>query len=393
MRSADADEGVSVRISSQWGRLIALGFVTASPSVARAETTEKAAAEALFQSGRDLVRQGNVVDGCRRFEASQHLDPALGTMLHLADCYEREGRTASAWALFGEAASIAVETGQASRESLARTRIASLEPRLVRVEVVVPAASRVPGLTIRMGALDVGAEWWGVAFPVDPGEQVVTASAPGRRTWTKIIRLDPGVTDATPRGPVPTSNRDEGARSGEPGPGDAGPGDGPHAIGGAPDAATPRVESIEVPALSPLAAIHTDALAPRDAFYPRPDAHSPEVIPVQRVVGFAVGSAGLVGLGVGTALGVQAITKNAASLHECRANDPTRCNPDGVALRNQAKTSALGSTIAFATGAGLVITGVVVLLTAPKDATAKSLEKVRPIVSQNGGVVVYGGEW
>src|SRR3954465_9465866 len=67
----------------------------------------RAAAEALFNQGRDLMTAGKFVEACPKFEASQQLDPGLGTMLNLAECYEKTGRTASAWAEYREAIPLA----------------------------------------------------------------------------------------------------------------------------------------------------------------------------------------------------------------------------------------------------------------------------------------------
>jgi hypothetical protein len=61
----------------------------------------RAAAEALFNQGRDLMTAGKFTEACPKFEASQQLDPGLGTMLNLAECYEKTGRSSgggqSAW--------------------------------------------------------------------------------------------------------------------------------------------------------------------------------------------------------------------------------------------------------------------------------------------------------
>src|SRR5262245_62214330 len=113
-----------------------------------AQTSAKAAAEALFQAGRAHVERGEIADACKKFEASQSLDPALGTMLHLADCYERLGRTASAWAGFESAASLALAARQTRRLEIARTRSRALEPKLSRVELRVAADGRRAGLVL-----------------------------------------------------------------------------------------------------------------------------------------------------------------------------------------------------------------------------------------------------
>ncbi len=52
-----------------------------------AGTNNRAAAEALFSEGRSLSAKGRYAEACPKFEASQQLDPGLGTMLNLAECY------------------------------------------------------------------------------------------------------------------------------------------------------------------------------------------------------------------------------------------------------------------------------------------------------------------
>src|SRR6185436_9458711 len=76
------------------------GILTLAATPASAEThaaAESAAAEALFQQAAALMQDGKYREACEKFEGSQELEPALGTQLRLADCYDRAGRTASAW--------------------------------------------------------------------------------------------------------------------------------------------------------------------------------------------------------------------------------------------------------------------------------------------------------
>src|ERR1044071_7524440 len=107
-------------------------FVATSPIRAQS-ASDKATAEALFGEGRRLMAQANYRDACPKFEASLKLDPGVGAMLNLADCYEKNGQTASAWAEFLEASSAARVAGSRDREELARSRAAALEPKLSRL--------------------------------------------------------------------------------------------------------------------------------------------------------------------------------------------------------------------------------------------------------------------
>src|SRR4051794_20217691 len=79
-------------------------ITTLSGPVAMAQSTsDKVAAESLFDQGRDAMRKSDFARACGLLERSQKLDPAVGTLLYLGECYERSGRTASAWATFREA--------------------------------------------------------------------------------------------------------------------------------------------------------------------------------------------------------------------------------------------------------------------------------------------------
>jgi hypothetical protein len=126
---------------------------------------------------------------CAKLRESVAASPGLDTMLQLADCYERSGRTASAWAEFRDAADLALTTGDA-REAVARRRADSLESRLAYLKVVLGAADDAPpGLELRRDGVVLPTPLWGVAVPVDPGDHVVVASAPGRATWEKTITV------------------------------------------------------------------------------------------------------------------------------------------------------------------------------------------------------------
>src|SRR3954471_7930283 len=141
----------------------------------------RAAAQALFDSARTLMAQGNFNEACPKLEESQRLDPGVGTQFNLAVCYEAVGRNASAWSLFLEVAASAHRAAERAREEVARTRAASLEPKLSKLRIVVPDDARTDGLRVLRGTVAVGPGQWGVALPTDPGTYAITASAPGKR--------------------------------------------------------------------------------------------------------------------------------------------------------------------------------------------------------------------
>src|SRR5262245_66532784 len=93
----------------------AIVVVTAGTPAWAQSAADKAAAEALFDQGRAAMQEGDFAKACGLLERSQHIDPGVGTLLYLAECYEKSGKTASAWATFREAADAAEAQRKADR--------------------------------------------------------------------------------------------------------------------------------------------------------------------------------------------------------------------------------------------------------------------------------------
>src|SRR5690349_11629781 len=126
-----------------------VGLLVVLPSApARAEggASDKASAEALFDDALRAMKEGKYAEACPKLENSQRIDPGVGTLLYLADCYEKIGRTASAWATFREAQSQAEASGQAKRAKAARERVDKLDPQLSYLTIEVAEGTRsLPG--------------------------------------------------------------------------------------------------------------------------------------------------------------------------------------------------------------------------------------------------------
>lgn len=327
---------------------LTLIVVVLAPMLAQAQSAEdKSAAEALFQRGVKLLDEKDYARACRLLETSQRLDPGIGTLLYLADCYASSGRTASAWATFREAASAARAAGQGEREAIASRRAAELEPDLARVLVEMSPANDMPGFTLeRDGALVPNATWE-TPIPVDPGDHLFRASASGFRTWSGTARAEPGET----------------AR-------------------------------VRVPELQPVDLVSGRASRARSA-------RAQESVPTsstQPTVGLIVAGVGLAGIGVGTYFGLRARSFDEQANHHCRPESPTKCNEQGVRLGDDAANSATASTVAFGAGAAALATGLVLWLTAPAGSKSTNKGKVdlrfhASTMPSVPGVVGMEGAW
>jgi hypothetical protein len=195
--SQPARREVSSAVSWRSWASFRVGFVLltcAVPAWAAPEQASSAAAQKLFDQGRELMAAGRAPEACARFEESERLQAGLGTEYHLADCYETIGKTASAHALFREIAARARVLRQKSREDVARQRAEAVEKKLVKLRISVPHGRR-DEVTIERDGKELGAAEWGLPVPVDPGLHRVRAFGPGLLEWESEVKVpaDPGV--------------------------------------------------------------------------------------------------------------------------------------------------------------------------------------------------------
>ena len=127
--------------------VLGLSLLLGGNAHAQPTAADRAAAEALFQQAQSLMEQGKAAEACPKYEESQRLDPGVGTLLYLADCYETVGRTASSWGTFLEASYAAKDAGQSDRQQIAEENAARLQPTLSTLMLVVDG-KETPGLSI-----------------------------------------------------------------------------------------------------------------------------------------------------------------------------------------------------------------------------------------------------
>jgi hypothetical protein len=308
-------------------------------SPVRATAQDKAAAEEAFRNGRRLLEQGKQAEACEAFGLSQKLDPAVGTLLNLANCHEAIGKTASAWAEFTEAADRAARAGQRRRVEEAKRRAQRLEPRLTRLRIRY-AGDEPAGLAVYRNGADITL-LLGTAAPGDPGEHLLEARAQGFEPWTKTVRAE---------------------------------GDG-------------KTVEVEIPALKAAAerGQGDQERAPADSAAGRPAddlAREPPRMDrsgqrKRRYIALGVGGVGAASIATGLFFGLRARSKWNDAHEDGHCDEENVCDPTGAALVNDAKSAANVSTILVAAGTAAAIGGVILWLTAPSPRAADQSRVLR----------------
>lgn len=300
---------------------VSLGLAFAAPALAEPTATQKATAETLFQRGVELAEAGRVADACTQFDASLQIDPALGTLFRLADCYDRMGRTASAWALFSEAQARAKAAEQAGRERIAAERVANLELRLSKLSLSLGENASLAGLELRLNDVLVPSASWGLPLPVDPGPQRLRLSAPGRLEWVGTVTVEKG----------------------------------------------PSTRSFTLPALvEAKVAAKAEPKPPQTRAAPVDHA-----APYPVWLGYAVSGVGLASAGIGGIFGYRAYDLNQRSLDECSSENANACTQQGHALRGDARKAGVASTAFVVAGGVLLATGVTLIVLRPTRREAR----------------------
>jgi len=179
---------------------------TASTAWSQPSTTA-VAAEELFREGRTLLEQRRFTEACAKLDASEKLEPAVGTMFSLGECYEAQSRLASAWFAYRGAAALAAGRSD-ERRALAQKRADAIEPHLAHVAIRFADATSRDGVSLDGDAIAHDA--LGTPLPVDPGPHRIESGP----SWSAVVEVPSnGVTveveipAETPRPPPPVAHR------------------------------------------------------------------------------------------------------------------------------------------------------------------------------------------
>jgi|SRR5687768_1565441 len=117
--------------------LLVVGVLLGWPTGAFAD---RARADKLFEEGRQYLQRKEYALACTAFEQSHQADPAIGTQLNIALCYEQWGKLASAHRAYVEAER-AAKAKRDDRAKHARKKVNELEPKLARLRVGIPPSA------------------------------------------------------------------------------------------------------------------------------------------------------------------------------------------------------------------------------------------------------------
>lgn len=338
--------------------LCAIFALALAAGEAGAQTSKNAAgAEALYEQARGLMKQGDFEHACPKFKQSYDLDAGGGTLLNLAECYEKQGKFASAWSSFKEALVVAQRDGRPERVEYAKKHIALVEPQVAKITIEVPTEVNEPGLSVSLDGAPLGDAAWGVGMPVDPGAHQVAASAPNKQSYEQTVHVANGST------------------------------------------------SIKIPKLIATTTTPAATTGPASVTIDRdvekkPVVDEPTNGQGQRTVGLVIGGAGVVALGVGSYFGLHAISKWSDRKDNCPNG---ACTAQAKAAGDDAKSAALISDIGFGVGIIAAAVGTYLVLSAKPtteatSARAKPMQQARslsvvPAFGPLGGGLVLRGNY
>jgi hypothetical protein len=307
-----------IRLARALPVLITLVTVTIAAAAAGAEPEDVKRADLLFREGQKLLKAGHVPEACDAFAQSQRFDPAVGTLLNLAECHAQERHFASAHAEFLEAARLARESGQHEREVFAKEQAAMSEAVLSFVELRVP-----PGVeTVTIDDRSIARDALAKPLPLDPGmHAVVAAGAPGKGLLSRTMQLE--------------------VKNG------------------------PSSQVFEIAPLDSAGEVAPVAPPPTSEDHARP----------RRIAGLATAGVGVVALGLGAFFGLRAAGKKSDAEPHCNGRF---CDAEGLDLQDSAHAAATASTVAFVVGVLAVGAGSYLYFSVPRPAKGIARARVVP---------------
>jgi hypothetical protein len=313
-------------------RILLVAVILGSAKVSFASGKDRAVE--LFNEGRELLRNDEREEACARFRASFELDPRAGTLLNIADCDEMAGHLLVASQKWTDAAALAHATGD-PREEYALSRAQAVALRIAKIVI-----RRAPGTSAELIATLDGNALAGlsvVSTLVDPGPHVVVTTAHQSERRERLIVAEGEERVITVADSEPADAAGHGVSKGR------------STIG---SQSAPSPSGVRAPWLRPVA--------------------------------YGLGALGIVGIGVGSYFGIDAIAKKNAADSAGGCSGRICATEAGLRLRGESTTAAEWSTVGFAI-AGLTSAASISLLIADPRSSQHRPDTARTAAA---GVVV-----
>lgn len=325
-------------------KLVLVSLLVALPLGAFANNKDKA--DAKFKEGKKLSAEKKYGEACPAFEESMKLDPAIGTQLNIAKCYEDWGRLGKALVAYRAADKMARDAKD-PREPKIKALIDELDSNVPRLTIKLPKQASSEGVVVKLDNKVITT--LGESMIVDPGPRTIEWTVDGGAKKQKIVNIERGG-DSEVTIDVP---KDRVVKKQPTGEGNA------------------AVASTTQPGAAPG---HT-----------------------QRLGGLVLGGAGVIAIGVSSLMTLSARGQYNDALAMYCNNAKDMCDPMGLEQTHDARSTANTATVIFIGGAVAVAGGVALYLLAPKAASSSTESQearyVVPSVTPDGAGVVYGGRF
>lgn len=179
------------------GTLALVASLTASQSASAQPSRDPAGAQALFDEASAALQSdpADWASACRKFVASQALDPSAATLMNIARCQVHVGKLATASSTYTEAFTLNLYS---SASDVRRAELAewitrekdALDGRIPQLRIALPL--RPAGLVVVRDGVDVPTSVLGEWLPVDVGRTEVSVTAPGHVAWVRSIDVVEG---------------------------------------------------------------------------------------------------------------------------------------------------------------------------------------------------------
>jgi len=327
--------------------LLALVILATFASVAVADQASRKRADKLFQDGRKYLANGEYSLACTAFEQSQGVEPAIGTQLNIALCYEKWGRLAAAYSAYLEAERQAREARD-KRSTVAKQHAIALEPKLARLRVTIPDGIDRYAIYL-LDAAEIEAVKLQTELVLEPGPHVIEVRVAGFPPKKSEITLKAGQKQKLelelPSDPKKATKEDEKKVVEE-----------------------PQQEDVRVEEPAPQPATMRS----------KPKLYG----------GIAMLAGGVVTVGVASYLALDARSDYNAALERC----PDSMCPvlaDYEATRD-AKSRARTMTWVFGGGVAIAAVGTILILTSKRAAPTERIS-ITPVVTGNSAGIAIGG--